>query len=226
MPNPPKAGSIEMRPEYRRPRGSFRLYILVGLLVSLCFCTNFLLLKGDSTLENLGYFLVVDDGDVQPADLIHVLGGRPERLDFGIQLYKAGYAPRLFITGGIEDVVRYRRYAVEQGVPPEAIFPKESQAVTTYQEALQLKLFLDQEPHIQSVVIVSSPYHMRRSQLIFDWLLRDRVSRQFIPVPFELSEHRPVWWANKSTRDIVFSEYLKILALPVAWYETPEDFGR
>jgi len=192
---------------------------LAVVVVGICLGLNFLLLKGESALKDMGEFLVVDEGDIQPADLIHILGGRQERLDFGIQLYEAGYAPRLFITGGIDDVVKYRVHALEQGVSHADVFPKESQAITTYEESLALERFLAQEHAVQSVIVVSSPYHMRRSQIIFDWLLGDRVKLQFKPVPFELSEHQRRWWTDPGSRQFVISEWVKILGLPVAWYQ-------
>jgi uncharacterized SAM-binding protein YcdF (DUF218 family) len=196
------------------PAGSVGIYILVLVVVGVCLGLSFLFIQGKAVLEDVGGFLVVDAGNLQPADLIHILGGRPERLNYGIQLYKAGYAPRLFITGGIEDVVKYREYALEQGVPAADIFPKESQALTTYDEGLALAQFLDQEPTIQSVIVVSSPYHTRRSQLIFDWLLGDQIKLQVVPVPFDRSAHQRRWWTDPDSRQVVIGEYLKILGLP------------
>ncbi len=143
-----------------------------------------------------------------------------ERLDYGIELYETDISPRLFITGGIDDVLKYREYALDRGVPAEDIFPKESQALTTYEEALALKQFLDQEQAIHSVMVVSSPYHMRRSQLIFEWLLGNRVKLQFRPVPFERSGHQRRWWADPGSRQSVIGEYLKILGLPFIWIYT------
>jgi len=192
-----------MKAENRPPVGSFKIFILTVVLVGICLGLNFLLVKGVSTLQGIGTFLVVDNGDSQPVDLIHILGGQMERLDYGIELYEAGISPRLFITGGIDDVLKYREYALDRGVHAEDIFPKESQALTTYEEALALKQFLDQEQAIHSVMVVSSPYHMRRSQLIFEWLLGNRVKLQFRPVPFERSGHQRRWWADPGSRQSV-----------------------
>lgn len=209
-----------MRQDSRSLSGSRQIYILAVVVMVLCLGVSFLFIKGEAALESAGEFLVVDDGELRPADLIHVLGGRAERLDYGIQLYEAGYAPRLFITGGIEDVVKYREYALEQGVPPQDIFPKESQALTTYDEGLALLQFLDLNPTIQGVIVVSSPYHTRRPRLIFDWLLGDRATLQFVPVPFDLSAHQRRWWTDSQSRQVVVGEYLKILGLPFLHFLT------
>lgn len=206
---------LEVRQNNRSPSGLRQRYILALVLMVLCLGVSILCIKGEAGLESAGEFLVVDDGELQPADLIHVLGGRAERLNYGIQLYQAGYAPRLFITGGIEDVVKYRESALDQGVPPQDIFPKESQALTTYDEGLALRQFLDQDPTIQAVIVVSSPYHTRRSRLIFDWLVGERVALQVVPVPFDRSAHQRRWWTDPTSRQIVLSEYLKILGLPL-----------
>jgi uncharacterized SAM-binding protein YcdF (DUF218 family) len=160
-------------------------------------------------LLGIGSFLVVGD-DLKPADLIHVLGGGFDRLDYGLQLYEQGYGQRIFITGG-DDAIVYRAYALANGAEAEHILPAESWAVNTYEEALELKQFLDRDSSVRSVIVVSSPYHMRRAQWTFQDVLGDQVALQFAPVPFEMAHHQQQWWMDAGSRKIVRGEYFKLL---------------
>jgi len=168
-----------------------------------------LILARKPVLSSLGNFLIVKEDYLQPADLIHVLGGGVERLDYAVALYRQGYSPRLFITGG-QSAVLYKTYAISQGAHPADIQPAKSWAMSTYQEALELKRYVDNEPTIQSVIIVSSPYHMRRAQWSFTQVLGNRVKLQFAPVPFAQSRHQERWWMAAGTRKSVITEYLKL----------------
>ena len=172
------------------------------LLVTITF------LNREPILLNLGSHLIVQD-PLQPAYLIHVLGGDFDRLDYGVKLYERGYGHRIFITGE-DDAVAYRNHVISKGVPPEAALPAESWASTTYEEAQELKQHIESDMSIQSVIIVSSPYQMRRARLIFQNVLGDKVRLQFIAVPFEQSSQKIHWWNDAYSRKSVISEYLKI----------------
>ncbi len=56
-------------------------------------------LAHEPILLSVGNFLIVSD-DLQPADLIHVLGGDVERIDYAIELHQQGYGEKILFTGG------------------------------------------------------------------------------------------------------------------------------
>lgn len=110
------------------------------------------------------------------ADAIVVLGaaqynGRPSpalqnRLDHALELYEAGTAPLIVVTGGrqvgdrfTEATVGYN-YLRDRGVPDEAI-RKEVQGHTTYESLAATARFLREE-EIDNVVLVSGPAHAKR----------------------------------------------------------------
>lgn len=167
------------------------------------------LLVHESILLAIGDFLVVED-ELQPADLIHVLGGDFARLDYAVKLYHQGYAPRLFITGG-KDARVYRRYAIDRGADPARIDPARSWAINTYQEAQELKQFLAANPAVDSVIVVTSPYHTRRARWAFQRVVGRQARLTFAPVPLPGNEEQPDWWLDPVTRKQVISEYSKIL---------------
>lgn len=180
------------------------------LLIVTIFLALVLLLMSTTILRGLGRYLLVADDELQPADLIHSLGGNFSRLDYTYTLYRQGYAPTIFVTGD-NDAALYRRYLVSKGIPPVAIRPDISYATSTYEEALELKAYLDQTPAVRSVIIVSSPYHMRRACWTFEHVLGDRVTLQFAPVPFEFSPVQPQWWRDPGSRQSVISEWVKLV---------------
>ena len=118
--------------------------------------------------------------EAQPADAIVVLGagvwrGRPspvfrERINHGILLYEQGYAEKLIFTGGIgnrdtlSEAAVAREYAIENGVPSEAILIEETSTSTI--ENLQNAQMVAAENGVDSFLIVSTPFHMKRAMQI------------------------------------------------------------
>ncbi|MDN0075934.1 YdcF family protein [Crenobacter sp. SG2303] len=118
--------------------------------------------------------------DDQNADAALVLGaaawgGRPspvfrERINHALSLYQARRVRMLVFTGGTPEpgypteAAVGRRYAIERGVPPEDILI-ETESRTTYDNLRNA----GREAHaigLDSFLIVSDPYHMRRAMLM------------------------------------------------------------
>ena len=114
--------------------------------------------------------------ETRPADAIVVLGaaqydGRPSpvflaRLEHAVDLYHAGVAPYLIVTGGKADGDRTteaataREYAIARGVPAEAILV-EDQARTTLESIRSVGAIL-RDADLDSAVFVSDRQHMLR----------------------------------------------------------------
>ncbi len=112
----------------------------------------------------------------QPADAIVVMGaaqydGRPSpvfaaRLDHAIELFHAGLASHLIVTGGKQEGDRTteaataRAYAIDHGVPEDAILA-EDQSRTTLQ-SIRAVAGLMRDTGLDSAVFVSDPSHMLR----------------------------------------------------------------
>ncbi|MCI0528607.1 MAG: YdcF family protein [Nitrospira sp.] len=167
------------------------------------------ILDHKSILLNLSQFLLVKEEKLQPADVIHVLGGRSERTLYALQLYQRGYGRKILFTG--EEVASFlKRFTLRQGVPSDAVIQFESRADNTYQEALELRQLLEEEPTLRSVIVVSSPYHMRRVRWTFEQVLDDQITLQFAPVPFERSRDNRQWWTDRRSQKNVINEYIKL----------------
>ena len=111
-----------------------------------------------------------------PADAIVVMGaaqydGRPSpvfaaRLDHAIELYHDGVAPRLIVTGGkregdrTTEAASARSYAIEHGVPENAILSEDASRTTL--QSIRRVAALMRDEDIGSAVFVSDPSHMLR----------------------------------------------------------------
>jgi uncharacterized SAM-binding protein YcdF (DUF218 family) len=110
------------------------------------------------------------------ADAIVVMGaaqydGRPSpvfaaRLDLAIDLFHDGVAPRLIVTGGkregdrTTEAASARGYAIEHGVPEEAILSEDTSRTTL--QSIRRVAALMRGQGIGSAVFVSDPSHMLR----------------------------------------------------------------
>ena len=114
--------------------------------------------------------------DRQTADAIVVLGaaqydGRPSpvfraRLDHAVDLYEAGIAPYLVVTGGkaqgdrTTEGAAARAFAIARGVPPSAILVEDRSRTTL--ESLHAVAGLLRDRQLASAIFVSDRTHMLR----------------------------------------------------------------
>jgi uncharacterized SAM-binding protein YcdF (DUF218 family) len=176
-------------------------------------------------LSRLGAFLVVQD-PLAKADAIFVLGGtRYERPLEAVELYKAGWAPRITLMRQIADNgeldlikrgVPYRREVDEQvevlgrlGVPPAAITVL-NEANSTAEEAHTLYAIGTSE-RWKRVIIVTSKQHTRRSRLV----MRRRMAGTGVDVVVRYSRFDIAdvdrWWRNRSTLRFTLFESQRLL---------------
>lgn len=92
------------------------------------------------------------------------------RLDHAVELYEAGVAPVVVLTGGRQPGDRFTEasagaaYLRQRGVPEEAL-RQENQGTNSWESLAAAARFLRQEG-IRDVVLVSSPYHALRVEHI------------------------------------------------------------
>ena len=99
-------------------------------------------------------------------------GGYQERVKHAVDLYEAGWAPRMIFSSGYTFVFHETRVmhdlAFALGVPPDAIL-LETQAVNTKENVERVREMLTANGW-RRILLVSSPYHMRRATLTFQKL--------------------------------------------------------
>lgn len=149
-------------------------------------------------------------------DAILVLGaaqynGHPSpvlkaRLDYALQLWKQGWAPRLVFTGGVgvhdtlSEAEVARRYALAHGVPDSAIFT-ERRGVTTAL-SMSAAAVIMRSRGLRSALMVSDPFHMLRVELL---ALRSGLLPYAAPTPLSRIESDPrVRWKYVLRESVLF----------------------
>lgn len=140
--------------------------------------------------------IVVLGGSTRPADYprpwVDVMEAG-DRVLHGAQLYKAGKAPRLILSGGrihwrggdppeSDDMAKI---AVEMGVPETDIW-EEPSSLNTYQNAVNVKAILEKEG-INRILLVTSAMHMPRALAIFK---KQGIEAIAAPTDFLISERQ------------------------------------
>lgn len=172
---------------------------------------------------------------IQPVDLIFVMAGRMERKPYGLELYRAGVAPRLLLSIGRFEVSKMRVFDFESAAeliaqrdrtaPGDRHFFCDINAAgtriesvklrrwNTYGEILGLREFLKSDMP-RSVMVVSTGVHLRRVAATFGRVFRDvPLEARYCPVPSLISSVRKEeWWARPQDRKYVLSELMKLAA--------------
>ncbi len=111
------------------------------------------------------------------------------RLDHAVELYQAGRAPMIIVTGGKQPGDRVTQgfagydYLRAQGVPEEAI-KIEVDGRNSYEELSAAAVIVRQAKAGPDVVLISDPYHsLRISQIAEEVGLRPHVSPAHTPSP-------------------------------------------
>lgn len=164
----------------------------------------------------------------EASEAIVLLCGDYSRTRQAADLLAQGYAPEIWVARPRRDSARseilalagvdmppqeeiHRRLLIHYGVPESAVRFYGHDVVSTVQEARELARNLG--PSLEpgaNVIIVTSPYHLRRARMIFaDALPGLRV----LAVPTAYETFREDWWTDQDSARAVILETTKL-----AWY--------
>lgn len=166
-------------------------------------------------LEGIARFLIVQD-ELKPADVIVVLAGddNGERVIQGIELYKNGYAPKMIMSGGpimwnLTSADWMKKQAVAAGVPANAILLQRKSESTI--EDVVFTLPLIKKNNFKSVILVTSPYHARRSKRTF---LRGAAGSDIKVISYPAQNGKfkvKGWWGRHEDTQRVVWEYVSLV---------------
>lgn len=176
-------------------------------------------------LQALGEYLVTQDS-VEEAQIVVILqGSLPDRILHGISLYQRGYAQRVVMVRshdfscydlmeeyGLElpgNVDLNHQVAVQLGVPQEDIIILPGKADSTFDEALIVNEYL-QEEGVSSLYVVTSKYHSTRSKKIFTHVLGEERRVLSWPSPYDPFDPT-IWWQERRQARNLLLEYLKLI---------------
>ncbi|PKM77556.1 MAG: hypothetical protein CVU90_06825 [Firmicutes bacterium HGW-Firmicutes-15] len=192
------------------------LFILSGILV-----------LGRLSLPGLGSFLVAQD-QPQHSDIIVVLmGSGPDRMLGAVDLYQDGYADNIVmvrnnvagynqvVSKGVKiphDTELAQMVAVQLGVSQDNVLIIPGDALSTQDEARQVREYLRDKQDIDSMILVTSKYHSGRAKKIFVRAMSsmDReIKVTSCPSQYDgfNAEH---WWQSREDLKIGVMEYIKL----------------
>ena len=195
------------------------------LLKKSAFVAALLLLLSAFAFPRLGAWLVVED-PLEKADAVVILGGTMyERPMEAVELYKEGWAPRIYLFRQIADwgeqllVERNFPYTREVdlqidvmgrlGVPRDVIGILD-QANSTAEESDDV-LALTTREKFARVIIVTSKQHTRRARLVMNRRMNPAGVRVIVRSSrFDRSEVDR-WWTNRSTLRFTLFETQRLL---------------
>lgn len=207
----------------RIKRKTLKVVLLCGCLYLVIFYTS------------LVWFLAKPlniSGRPEKADAIVVFGGGvgesgkagqgyEERVQHAVGLYKKSYANKIIFSSGsmyfFEEVFVMKSLAISLGIPEKAII-LEDKAKNTYENVKFIKEIIQKEK-MSDILLVSSPYNMRRASLVFNKIAKD-IRVIYAPVPNSMFYAHPGKdmngrriWEKISMRQIkgIIHEYLGII---------------
>ncbi len=183
---------------------------LIGLIGVLLIVAGFII--------GTGFYLSPQDKLVKTDAIVVISGGETDlRVKEGVKLFQESWAPLIIMSGAARDAGEsnaeaMKRLAVKIGVPADKILV-EKESRNTFDNAKFTRDLLD-DNNIQSIILVTSPYHQRRASLTFNRYLGD--SAKIVNHSAADSAWRKNgWWNNVWARKITLSELQKIMYLSV-----------
>ena len=182
-----------------------RKHILIVLIAVAVTLAGAVYLFRVPILTGMGEYLKVTT-PLQKADLIVALGGSKERRKDAIELLRKGFAPRIMFTG--YDVEK-RDYQCEGVAEEETLLPPMA-SYTTYDDA-HVVLKATEENGFRSVIIVTSPYHLRRAGFIFRKVFKGKDIKLMFYASRIKAFQMDRWWNSYIGRKLVLKEYLGLV---------------
>jgi uncharacterized SAM-binding protein YcdF (DUF218 family) len=193
------------------------MFRFIKIIIALAIITVILYLGHGFILDKMGRFLYYKE-ELKPSDVIVILAGEEtERVEYGVKLFKEGWArkDRIILAGG-PLVWKYTwaslmgEQAKYLGVPKKDIL-LEDKSRTTEEDAIFTKEIMDKHGY-KSCILVTSPYHSKRATEIFRKIMGNKIT--VISAPslkswFSFDE----WWKRRRDRACVLNEWSKFVWL-------------
>ena len=185
-----------------------------------CFITSLVVLVAAILTFGLGGFLIVSD-PLSEADAVAVLGGADlDRMDEAVQYYKDLDAHYFVLTDtgevipdtGRSFVMSRWRDAINLGVAESSILITHNKVSSTWDEAYGV-LEMVKDRYRDSVVVVTDPYHSRRTQMIFRRVFEDS---GVTPIIRPVKGHwykAGTWFLSWEGWRVTILEYIKIASV-------------
>jgi len=182
--------------------------------------------------RHTGTWLAREDVPPHADAMILLMGSFPERVLQSVDLYHDGIADRLIIVyenmgayqalaerGAtvIRTTEQARDAAVALGISDSCINMLPGNARSTLDETLTVRKYMTGKPGLDTLLLVSSPAHMRRAYIIFSAVLNNAGNKTYIGTsPSEYSSFDPHrWWRRREDIQAVLTEWVKIMSFVI-----------
>jgi len=152
---------------------------------------------------------------LKKSDAVVVISGgdTDARITEGVRIYKENLAGKIIFSGAaaegyISNARAMKNIAVTQGVDADNIYIEEDSKTTEENAANVAKII--KEKKVESIILVTSPYHQRRAYNAF---------KKSLGEDFKIINHSATdkewrkadWWSNEQARFLTVGEILKNL---------------
>ena len=161
----------------------------------------------------VGWYLSPQD-PIEKADAIVTVSGGDNnaRIKKTVELYKEGWSPIVIYSGAaaegsISNAAAMRNISVKMGVPRSDILIEEDSKDTTENASFTAKII--KENNYKSIILVTSPYHQRRTVDLF----KKELGKEFKIINQSAVDEdwrKKGWWKDEQGRFLTIGELGKI----------------
>jgi len=156
----------------------FLIIIFITFLLGICSICS---------LWGAGSFLVIGDKVVESDAIVVLSGDEGDRIKEASKMYLAGLAEYIVITKSDHEEIqenqtnseKMMRVAIDEGVASDAILFTDQESGDTIDEANQV-LLVARQRNLNSLFIITDPYHTRRTKIIFDKIFKNSGKTIFV----------------------------------------------
>ena len=189
-------------------------------------CFSFLFVAG---CRKAGTWLVMNDITCKADAIVLLTGSIADRVLQVSDLYNLGYTQKIIIVEAgmvaykelkdrgvtiISNTTQYLNALIDLGIPEECILILPGDAISTQMEAEIIRNYIQNDPEIDTILLVSSSEHTRRASMIFRSAFRNLDNPpEIICSPSKYTSfNAQKWWNHKESIQTVLLEYLKMLS--------------
>lgn len=181
-----------------------------------------------TTCNRAGTWLVKQDAPVHADAMVVLMGSIGDRVLQAADLYQQKLAGKLIIVEEnmsaysaleargahiVSNSTQARGAAIALGIPADSIEILPGNARSTQQEALIIRDYLRNQSGIDTLLLVTSSPHTRRSSIIFTTAFNKAGLPVVVSCSPSLYTHYTGkgWWKHKEEIQAVLSEYIKLV---------------
>lgn len=158
--------------------------------------------------------------NTQKAGAIVVLTGGKGRVEEGVRLYKKSRAEFLFFVGVDPSVIKSDLYRPNVGDPSANNVILEKLSRNTLENSIFGRDIIVRSG-VNSVLLITSRYHLKRASLLFRNSLPKNIS--IIPYPVDSVNLKESWWIHGGSFQLLFREFYKYCMLRMFFMFAPGE---